>query len=106
MSDSQRVSSPSNGAAIVGGIVLVGPGPFVLITGYLHAARHGFIGPESLIMLIWVGSVVIGLIGLWLLPLGRRWRLILTPPYAFVMTALTCFYGFIYTCDFLHQCFR
>jgi hypothetical protein len=87
-------------------MVLLGPGPFVLITGYLDAARQGFGGPESMVMLMWLSSVAVGLIGLWLLPLSRRWRLILTAPYTLLMTALTCVYGFIYTCAFLHACFR
>ena len=94
----------SKAARVAGGVGLLLVGPFLVLTAYFYAARAGHWHSRDSDTAFWLTSMVVGLAGLWVLPLRRLVRAGLTLPYVLIASVLSFLYSAPFVCALFGDC--
>ena len=94
----------SRGPSVIGGLALLGAAPFAILTAYFYAARAGHFHSQVTDVVALATSILAGLAGLWVLPLRRLVRGVLTLPYVIGLTVLAFFYSLPFVCAYFGDC--
>src|SRR4051812_22276788 len=86
------------------GIGLAAAGPFVVVQGLLFLESQNPWHSQGAEMLFAIAGVAAGVVGVWLLPITRRFRGLLTVPYALLMAAATWFSALPTVCGYFGDC--
>ncbi len=79
-------------------------GPFALVQGLLFLEHKSPWHSQEAELLFVITGVAIGVLGLWMMPIGRRSRGLLTAPYALLMAAATWFSALPTVCSYFGDC--
>jgi hypothetical protein len=88
----------------IAGIVLLTAGPFAGLGGLLFLKYLSPWRSEEAALLFWAAGLVVGVLGLWLLPVKRLYRALLSVPYAAGMALATMPFALMLACRYFGDC--
>ncbi len=94
----------SRATAAIVGLALLATAPFAVMQGLLSAEHASGWHSQDAELIFWVASVSVGLIGVWLLPIRKLFRAMVTVPYIALMAVATWISSLPAVCAYFGDC--
>ena len=102
----KAISRPETSSVIVGAasLSLITLAPFAVPTACFFIERASHWHSQYLELSSLVAGVIVGAFGVWLWPMKRLWRILLTVPYIVVIAVLSFVYSLWWVCGLFGDC--